>query len=185
MKDTYAKVLSELIKNPKRSDREISMALGLSQPTITRIKSNLERDGYIKEYVGLPDFPKIGYGVMAITFMKLDRKSSMLQDFEFKKAHYAAIQRIPQSIVFFARRGIGLGFDLVLVSFHPDFKAFDNFQLCVKDQLCAHIVDFNSFLINLEDKTYDIPFAFSTIADEILKSAGQEKTIANANIKLK
>jgi DNA-binding Lrp family transcriptional regulator len=48
MKDIERRLISELMKNSRRSDRELAKALGTSQPTITRGK--LEREGIIKEY---------------------------------------------------------------------------------------------------------------------------------------
>ena len=44
------KLLSELIRNSRRSDRELAKVIGASQPTITRTRRKLEKEGYIKEY---------------------------------------------------------------------------------------------------------------------------------------
>lgn len=57
------------MKNSKRSDRELSKIVRVSQPTITRTR--LEREGYIKEYTIIPDFAKLGFELLAITFVKL------------------------------------------------------------------------------------------------------------------
>ena len=55
LKEIELKMLSELIKNSRRSDRELAKAIGTSQPTATRIRSKLEKDGVIKEYTTIPD----------------------------------------------------------------------------------------------------------------------------------
>ena len=53
MRELDLKVISELMKNSRLSDRELSKKIGVSQPTITRTRSKLEKTGYIKEYTML------------------------------------------------------------------------------------------------------------------------------------
>lgn len=50
MKKVELKVLSELMKNSKISDRELAKTIGVSQPTVTRARTRLEKNGYIQEY---------------------------------------------------------------------------------------------------------------------------------------
>jgi DNA-binding Lrp family transcriptional regulator len=38
------------MKNSRRSDRELALVLGISQPTVTRLRTRLEKEGIIKEY---------------------------------------------------------------------------------------------------------------------------------------
>ena len=40
-------LLYGLIKNSKRSDRELAKVVGISQPTITRMRKNFEKSEYI------------------------------------------------------------------------------------------------------------------------------------------
>ena len=70
------KLLAELMKNSKTSDRELATKLGVSQPTVSRIRAKLEREGYIKEYTLVPDFHKLGFEIMAVTLVKLKRELS-------------------------------------------------------------------------------------------------------------
>jgi len=44
MKETERKLFHELIKNSKRSDRELAKMLRVSQPTITRTRKRLENE---------------------------------------------------------------------------------------------------------------------------------------------
>ena len=39
------KLLIELLRNSKESDRKLAKKLGVSQPTITRVRGKIERDG--------------------------------------------------------------------------------------------------------------------------------------------
>ena len=56
MKEVELKLISELMKNSRRSDREVAKAIGISQPTVSRTISRLEKEGVIKEYTIIPDF---------------------------------------------------------------------------------------------------------------------------------
>ena len=69
MKDIEVKVLAELMRNSRISDRELAKAIGVSQPTITRTRTKLESEGIIEEYTLIPDFKKLGYELMAFLFM--------------------------------------------------------------------------------------------------------------------
>src|SRR4030043_777946 len=86
LKEIELGVIAELMKNSRRSDRELAKALHTSQPTVSRTIKRLEKMGIIKEYTMIPDFSKLGYKIMGITQMKveevnkgqLDRKSTRL-----------------------------------------------------------------------------------------------------------
>lgn len=44
MKDVELKLISELLKNSRRSDRELAKTLGVSQPTVSRTLKRLEKE---------------------------------------------------------------------------------------------------------------------------------------------
>ena len=87
MKDLERKLISELLKNSRRSDRELAKAIGVSQPTTTRLRTKLEKEGYIKEYSIVPNFSKIGYSIMALNFVKLDPKITNKEIDGFRDEH--------------------------------------------------------------------------------------------------
>lgn len=64
MKNVELKLISELMKNSRRSYRELAKAVGVSQPTVSRTLKKLEKEGYIKEYTMIPDFLKLGCGIV-------------------------------------------------------------------------------------------------------------------------
>jgi len=71
VKDVELKLIYELIKNSRRSDRELAKAIGTSQPTVSRMIKKLKKEGAIREYTMIPDFSKLGYKIMALTFCSL------------------------------------------------------------------------------------------------------------------
>ena len=65
------KILMELLKDSKRSDREIAKIMGVSQPTISRMRERLTDEGIIQEFTVIPDFVKVGFQIMAVSSFKL------------------------------------------------------------------------------------------------------------------
>ena len=63
------KLLFELMKNSRRSDRTLAKVLKTSQPTVTRRRARLEKD-FIDGYTAIPKWEKLGYEILAITLVK-------------------------------------------------------------------------------------------------------------------
>ena len=85
MKKIEWKLISELMKNSKNSDRELAKRIGVSQPTITRARSRLEKEGYIKEYTMIPDFGKLGFELMSINLAKMRKEPTEEEYIKIKK----------------------------------------------------------------------------------------------------
>ena len=68
------RLVSEMLKNSKKSDRELAGILGVSQPTVSRTRARIEKE-YIKTYTIIPDFQKLGYQIMAFTLAKMKTHS--------------------------------------------------------------------------------------------------------------
>src|SRR4030043_2348412 len=79
LKEIELRVIAELMKNSRRSDRELAKALHMSQPTVSRTIKRLEKEGIIKEYTMIPDFAKVGEKVLALVFVKLKQPLSREQ----------------------------------------------------------------------------------------------------------
>jgi len=167
MKEMERKLLSELMKNSRRSDRELAKAIDVSQPTTTRLRTKLEKEGYIKEYTILPNFKKIGYTIMALNFIKLDPKLTDREIEGFRKMHPEIMVREPFGVVLI-QRGIGLGYDAAIVSFHQDYASYDAFRNHVKHSMGPSITEMNTFLISLEENN-TLPPTLSFLARQMLK----------------
>lgn len=115
-------LLYELMKNSKRSDRELAKIVRVSQPTITRMRKSLEKNEYVREYTVMPAFEKLGFEVLAFNFVSTHGGPKDNADVQ---AWIAKSNK-----VVFAGSGEGLnGKTLLMVSLHKsftDFSAFSN-----------------------------------------------------------
>jgi len=67
-----------LMKNSRKSDRELAQAIGVSQPTVSRLIARLRKQGVIKEFTMIPDLTQLGFKIMAVIFLKLERNDRPL-----------------------------------------------------------------------------------------------------------
>jgi DNA-binding Lrp family transcriptional regulator len=175
MKDVELRLISELMKNSRKSDRELAKAIGVSQPTVTRVRSKLEREGIIKEYTMLPDFSKLGFEIMAITFIKFIKELSPEELHETRGYSREIEKKNPEALLMVAE-GLGLGFDRVIISFHKDYSSYVKVIDLVKSEAryinASHI---ESFIIGLADGAHYKPLTFSVIADYLQKTKEEDK----------
>ncbi len=169
LKEIELRMLSELVKNSRRSDRELAKAIGTSQPTATRIRMKLEKEGYVREYTAIPCFSKIGYAILAITFVKLDLKLSQTKKEmdAFKQRHYTEITKVPNAVVLM-KRGMGLGYDVVIASLHEDYSSCDQFRDTIREGMNTWVTDIDTFLVNIKEDKNSLPFSLSLLANHIL-----------------
>jgi len=167
MKDLELRVLSELMKNSRRSDRELAKALGTSQPTVSRTIKKLEEQGIIKEYTMIPDFSKLGYEIMGFTFVKMKEKLRREEEEEFQKFVSKFGKEHPHAELV-ALNGMGLNKDFVFVSFFKDYSAYTEVQRISREVPYSDINEFESFLVNLKDRNLAKVLSMSAIAKDIL-----------------
>jgi len=150
MKKRIQRVFTELIKNSKKSDRDIAKKLEISQPTVTRIRKKLETQGYISEYTVIPNFPKLGFEIAAFMFFNIDRVKSKVKKIKSKAHNW--ITSHPNIV--FAADGDGIkGKNCMLATIHKNFTDYSKFITDFKAMFGEHIKDFESFLVPLASRT--------------------------------
>lgn len=143
LKDVQLRLLAELVRNARRSDRELAKTLGVSQPTVTRVRGMLEKSGFIQEYTAIPDFKKMGYEMLVFTFMSFSEDRPEL----FRKAKEWVDE---QPSVIFANNGIGQGMNSVMVSLHRDYASYMRLIAQLKQDWSPNLMREQSFVISLD-----------------------------------
>jgi DNA-binding Lrp family transcriptional regulator len=167
MKDVELKLVSELMKNSRRSDRELAKAVGVSQPTVSRLVKRLEKDGLIKEYTMIPDFRKLGYQLLALTFVKLREPLGSEETDKARKIAKQELEESPYGIVLL-ERGIGLGYDGVIVGLYEDYAAYTEHRNKLREYPFLEVTDVEGFLISLDDEVHYRPLTLQTLAKQLL-----------------
>jgi len=149
------KLLFELIKNSKRSDRELAKILRVSQPTVTRMRQKLEKK-IIKEYTAIPDWVELGYELIAFTFGNV----KYLQPSETEEqARKAKDWLMKHPSIIFASGGDGMGMNGMCISFHKDYTSFANFIAECQTEWGGYLKDMQFFLVSMKGGFLLKPFS--------------------------
>ena len=179
LKDVELKLVCELMKNSRRSDRELGRVLGVSQPTVSRMVKKLEKEGVIKEYAMIPDFTKLGFQIMSIDFAKLKKPISEERLKETRKQVRQTLLKEPESAIV-GMTGMGFNADRVIVAFHEDYSTYTEALDKIKQHPLVEVEEIKSFLVDLNDRSQYLPLTLSNLADYITykkrqKSEGTRK----------
>jgi len=168
LKEIELRVVAELMKNSRRSDREIAKALHISQPTVGRVIKRLEKEGIIKEYTMIPDFAKLGYKLMGMSFMKLEDSASSSITPEIRKKT-AEVERNNPYASLIAVDGEGLKKDRVFISLYRTYSDFHRAMDFAKQLPFINVESLESFLVDLENKNNYRVLSMATVANNILR----------------
>jgi DNA-binding Lrp family transcriptional regulator len=136
------RLLYELIKGARRSDRELAKVLKISQPTVTRKRTRLETEGLIKEYTIVPNLAGIGFEIIAFTFLAFTESAPRL----LEKAREWCKK---QPSILFASDGEGLGMNSIIVSVHRNYASFSNLITALRQDWQPNLKDAQSFILSV------------------------------------
>ncbi len=134
-------LLYELTKNARRSDRELAKTLGLSQPSIGRLRKILEEEA-ILQYAAIPDLSYIGFDLMVFT---LYRRKEPLQPIMKGTGEWLN----GQPNVLFLSEGQGMDADGVAISIHKDYADFSEFHKEFRQEMNPYLETCKTFMVSL------------------------------------
>jgi DNA-binding Lrp family transcriptional regulator len=177
-KETELKLVSELMRNSRRSDRELSKAIGVSQPTVSRMIKKLEKEGIIREYTMIPDFHGLGYNIMAVIFLKLGQggKSLSAQQLEEMFSKARKLEKDNPRTFLMVKTGIGLNHDMVVISLFHDYSEYTDYIKMIRAESTAGLSPYfeggsiETFLINLEGATHYQPLTLARLAANLQRN---------------
>lgn len=150
-----------MLKNSKRSDRELAKALKSSQPTVTRMRNKLEKGGVIQEYTMLPAFGKLGFEIFAITLTKTKF------DPELTERALKSVNAKPNII--FCAASEGLGKNGIIISVHKSYADYSRFMTEYMVEWRDVIEAYDTVLVSLAGGWVGKPFSLKYLA-ELLKN---------------
>ena len=151
-------ILLEYLKDSNRSDRQIAKVLGVSQPTVSRMRSRLLEEGLVRHFSAIPDFAKMGYEIMAFSFVKFNMER--VKEIEEKAKDWA--QSHPEII--FSSRAEGMGMDAITLSVHKNYAEYMNF-LIENKKWRKFVVEAHFILVDLGGDVTK-PFSFKYLAEK-------------------
>lgn len=124
---TDIKILGELQRNGRLTNKELAAAVNLSAtPTFERVK-RLEREGYIKKYVALLDADKLNCGFVAFCYLKMQQHS-----YQNAMRIIEAVKEIPEVAECYNISG---DYDFLLKIYTKDMKSYQKFLLRILGEI--------------------------------------------------
>jgi len=147
MKEKMKGLLFELIKNSKNSDRNIAETLGVSQPTITRIRKKLE-ETVIVEYTVTPNLTELGYELMVVTFVGARERRDTLEKWMMEQPN-----------IVFACDGNGMGMNAMMVSIHKDYTDFLGLITKLRTEWSETLGEIKTFILSIKREVILKPYS--------------------------
>ena len=164
MKDIDFKILSELMKNSKISDRKLADSIGVSQPTVTRRRARLEKE-FLSEYTVIPNFAKLGIEILVFHLVQWKPTCTHVDTKDFQKRVDEFLLDHPNII--FISSGQGLGMSRIAVSFHKDYSEYVAFMTEFREKWGSHVAKDDSFIVSLDGDRIPRYLTFKYLADYI------------------
>lgn len=166
-KATEIKIIAELMRNCRRTDREIAIAVGVSQPTVGRTIKKLEKEGIIKEYAMIPDFHSLGFEIMGFT------------RFELYEKPYADRAKVREELIeefasLAAVEGIGETANRMLVSLYESYSEYSKMRNTLRAVPIVNVDQMDSFLVDLSGKKSYRFLSMSAVANRLLQRLKDE-----------
>jgi len=146
LKDIDFKILFELMKNSKTSDRKLAKKIGVSQPTVTRRRARLQKE-VIEGYTTIPKWEKIGYEILAITLVKAMGVFTSKEYADIRTQGLEWLDKQPNIIMGGACEGMGM--NSFIISLHKDYSDHSEFMLKLRLEMGNFIDDLQTFLVDL------------------------------------
>ena len=161
LKSIDYQILSELLKNSRRSDRTLAKVLKTSQPTFTRRRTKLEKD-FIDGYTAMPKWKRLGFEIIAFTLVRSNVK------YVNTEKRQAALNELKkwfskQPNVVFAAEGAGR--DGIFVSIHKSYSDFVEFMERHNSELSAFLLESQTFIVSTNPATIIKPLHFKYLAE--------------------
>ncbi len=160
MKDIDYKIMAELIKNAKVSDRKLASKLDVSQPTVTRRRAMLEREQLL-DYTALPNFNKLGFDMMIFTFLS----GSHTEPSEFFQKLNNFVKN--NSNVIYSSGGYGLQMEFIVISIHRNYSHYAKFRKDLHSALVGQLKVMQTFIVSFSGNTVLKNLSFNNFVNEI------------------
>ncbi len=172
------KVLAELMKNSRRSDRQIARAIGVSQPTVSRIISRLEKKGAIKEYTVIPDFRMLGYNILGMSRLNVSEASK--PELNSVRTNALQMEKDNPNAFLMALNGLAGNKNRVFMVLYQTYSDYINVKRIVENASFVDVASVDTFLADLNDETNMRTLSMASVANHILYRLEKEEKSAHA-----
>jgi DNA-binding Lrp family transcriptional regulator len=147
----------------------LARAFGVSQPTITRRRARLEKQGLLN-YTVIPNLSELGYEIMAFHFVEWhsEKYATISQEESFQKGIRDFIAKHPCFI--FISSGQGMGMTRIGITVHHNYSEFRQFAQSVQEEWGQYLSRFNYFIVSLKGDQILRNITFKHLLESLVKT---------------
>jgi len=170
LKKIDLQLMSELLKNCRQSDKDLAKVVGTSQPTIYRRRTKLEKERLIDSYTAIPNFAKLGFEIMAVSFYswRLEATQKLTQKREVVMRKLYTFLENHKNIIF-TSKGRGFGMERMMISVHKSYDDYVKLMRVVSIEWVDYVSKVDSFVVSLQEDSVGRKLNFEHFADYLLK----------------
>jgi len=169
LKDIDLKILSGLMKNSKISDRKLAEIIGVSQPTVTRRRAKLEKEGMLK-YTAIPNFAKLGFEILAISFYSWTPEATCnLSEKQEEIMNKLSAFLSKHKNIIFTSNGRGFGMERVMISVHVSYSDYTELMNAVDMEWGSYLNQAKSFIISTKIDIVGRHLGFEYLAEYVVE----------------
>ena len=144
LKDVELKLLLEIMKNSRKSDRALAKSIGVSQPTFSRLLKKMQKD-FGMTFTASADLAKIGFELVAITFGKQEKEPVDPQKVK------QLLDGFNNCIIFASTgRSSDIDSDRMIISVHKSYSDYVEFKEYLRTEWNGLVSVGSSFIISLK-----------------------------------
>jgi hypothetical protein len=129
---------------------------------VTRARIKLEK-GYIDGYTAIPSFPKIGFELIALTFVKT--LPSLSREERRHAGERGRKWILEQPNVVFACQCSGMGFTGLMISFHKNYTDYVEFMRKCKNEWSDAVTLQEPVMIHMRERQLIKPLSFASLIE--------------------
>ena len=172
LRDVELRLISELMKNSRKSDRELAKIMGVSPSTVTRARTRLEKTGVIREYTMIPDFCALGYNIMGATWFELRGEPINEGTKETRQTVIDAEDNPRVNLI--AVEGLSGDKNRMFVNFYESYSGYDEAMKLLKQVRVVNFDRIDTFLVDLNSKRNYRILSMSAIARNLQRRLGKK-----------
>lgn len=171
LKDIDYKIISELMKDAKKSDRKLAKVVEVSQSTFTRKRASFEKEKLL-EFTAIPNLEKFGFEIMAFSFAswKPEHRGELTRSSEEFTRKLSTFLSKHQNIIF-ASTGRGFKMDRMFISVHKNYSDYLEFMREYEEEWGKYLNKHNVFVISLQSDNIIRRLTFKYLAEYMKKIA--------------
>lgn len=167
LKDTEIRIIAELMKNSRRSDREIAKIIGVSQPTVSRTIKMLEKVGAIKEYTAIPDFRMLGYSIMGASRLKVGETTK--EGLGKVRRDALQLEKDNPNAFLLAVNGLAGDKNRLFIVLYEKYSDYVDVMRIIRQAPFVDVDSVDTFLADLNDQTNLRVLSMSGMANHLLQ----------------